>query len=29
VRFPSLDDLIAQMKLDRAQALEVLAREGD
>ena len=29
VRFPSLDDLIAQMKLDRAQALEVLVREGD
>lgn len=28
VRFPSLEDLIAQMKLDRAGALEVLAREG-
>ena len=29
VRFPSLDDLIAKMKLERAKDLEVLEREGD
>lgn len=28
VRFPSLDDLVAQMKLDKARAWEVLANEG-